>query len=101
LTEKIREYNAAKAGETVKKSHQSLAAVGAEFLAAEDVPGSGGMNSNSAGNGKYFLSLATGPNVDVINKWLAANDSPWMMESGELRAYYTSSADIPYLLKSF
>ena len=107
LTKEIQKYNAAKAGKAVGASNVSLASGGAAMLAMENVSGTGGLWTTTEGSKKYLtLSLneknKTNDSGDALHRWLAANDSPWSAEgTGNLRAEYTDSAQIPYLMKEF
>jgi hypothetical protein len=78
------------------------------MLAMENVEGTGGLWTTTEGSKKYLtLSLnengKTNDSGDALHRWLEANkDSPWKASgSGNLRAEYTDSAQIPYLMKEF
>ena len=107
LTKEIQKYNAVKAGKAVGASSVSLSSGGAAMLAMENVEGTGGLWTTTEGSKKYLtLSLneedKTNDSGDALHRWLAVNDSPWTVEgSGNLKAEYTDSSQIPYLMKEF
>ena len=103
LTARIKEYNAAKAGKAIDTSNTSLSSSGAAFLAQENVDGTGGLWTTEA-DGQKYLTLHLGDSGDdegALNRWLDANESPWVRDGNQVKAAYTSSADIPYLMKEF
>ena len=104
LTERIKEYNAAKAGKAVSTSNTSMSASGAAFLAKENVEGTGGLYTTTSGK-KSYLTLhlgSSGGDETALARWLAANtDSPWKIDGNLVKAEYGSSNDIPYLMKEF
>ena len=106
LTQKIKEYNAAKANKAVDTSNKSLSSAGTAFLSKEHISGTGGMWTTKE-NGQSFLTLSldedgkTNTSGDALHRWLAENESPWIASGTQLKAPYSSSNDIPYLMQEF